>query len=115
MNFTFKMITMAGAALTASLMAMTAMAADMPVFDITIKNHRFEPSTITIPADTKVRLNVKNADAEAEEFESADLSREKIIAGNSQSSIIIGPLTLGTYAFVGEYHAETAKGQIVVK
>ena len=112
MNCILKIITFTAAL---SLFAMPVVAADMPVFDLIIKNHRFEPSTITIPVDTKVRLNVKNADAEAEEFESADLSREKIIAGNSQSTIIIGPLTAGTYAFVGEYHAETAKGQIIVK
>ena len=92
-----------------------ALADDLKVYDLTIKNHKFEPATITIPADSKVKLNIKNADSEVEEFDSLDLSREKVIAGNSQAVVLVGPLKAGTYKFRGEYHEETAKGQIIAK
>jgi len=83
--------------------------------EITIKEHKFSPAEITIPAGKKVKLVVKNQDATAEEFESHSLHREKVIPGNSQAAIIIGPLDAGTYEFVGEFNEDTAKGRIIVK
>lgn len=92
----------------------TALAAD-PTFVITIKNHRFEPSVVTVPAGQRIRLVVKNRDATPEEFESHALKREKVIPGRSQGVILIGPLKPGSYPFVGEFHEKTAKGRIVAK
>ena len=88
---------------------------EIPTFPLTIAKHRFEPSTITIPANTKVKLVIKNTDATAEEFESESLKREKVIAGGAQALVYVGPLTAGTYPFVGEFNEATAKGEIVVK
>jgi plastocyanin len=89
--------------------------ADMPEFKLAIKGHQFTPATLEIPADTKVKIVVKNEDATAEEFESHALKREKIVPAGSEASVIIGPLKAGEYPFVGEYHEDTAKGKIVVK
>jgi len=95
--------------------AATAAAADEPSFELVIKDHKFTPSEITIPANTKVKLVVRNDDATPEEFESKKLNREKVIAGKSQATINVGPLKPGEYPFVGEYNEKTAKGKIVVK
>ena len=84
-------------------------------FSLTIKNHRFTPDEITIPANTKVKLLVKNLDLTPEEFESEKLHREKVIQGHSQAVIFIGPLEPGSYPFIGEFHKDTAKGHINVK
>jgi plastocyanin len=84
-------------------------------FTITIKDHRFEPSELQVPAGKKIRLRVKNLDPTPEEFESHDLKREKVIPGKSEATIIIGPLKPGTYKFVGEFHEATAKGSLVAK
>jgi Cupredoxin-like domain len=97
------------------LVAVTPVFADDPSFDITIKEHRFTPSEITIPKDTKVWLVVINQDATAEEFESHSLHREKVIPGNSRAVIRIGPLAPGSYEFVGEFHEDTARGTLIVK
>jgi hypothetical protein len=43
------------------------------------------------------------------------LNREKVIAGKSTATIVIGPLKAGRYPFVGEYHEKTAQGVIVVR
>lgn len=82
---------------------------------IVIKNHRFDPAEITLPAGKKLKLVIDNQDATPEEFESHDLRREKMVAGNSKATVWIGPLKPGTYSFFGEYHEATAKGTLIVK
>ncbi|MCB1680933.1 MAG: cupredoxin domain-containing protein [Rhodospirillales bacterium] len=85
--------------------------------DITIvlKDHKFEPSTVEVPAGERVKLIIDNQDPTPEEFESHELKREKVIKGNGQGVVMIGPLEEGSYAFVGEFNEETAKGVIVAK
>jgi plastocyanin len=99
---------------TFSLFAAPALADNMD-YALSIKDHRFEPATLEIPADTKVKLVVKNLDATAEEFESHDFNREKVIAGGSEASIFVGPLKAGEYRFFGEFHEKTAQGKLIVK
>jgi plastocyanin len=89
--------------------------ADMPKYSITIKNHQFMPSEITIEAGNRVKLFVFNDDDTAEEFESYSLNREKLIAGKSKAKIYIGPLDPGRYEFFGEFNRKTAQGVIIVK
>jgi plastocyanin len=101
-------------ALAATVSSGGALAQDAPL-TLTIKDHRFEPAELQVPAGKKIRLLVKNLDATPEEFESADLKREKVIPGKSQATIVIGPLKPGTYKFVGEFHESTARGTIVAK
>ena len=105
--------------LLAGLLLLSAMgiaaAADEPEFTLVIKNHRFTPTEITVPAGKKLKLIVDNQDATPEEFESHKLHREKVIAGNSKATILVGPLKPGTYEFVGEYHEATAKGKLIAK
>ncbi len=90
-------------------------AAELPIYELSIKDHRFQPDTIEIPAGTKVKLLIKNLDATPEEFESHELNREKIISGNSEVKIFIGPLDPGEYGFFGEFNEATAQGKIIVK
>jgi hypothetical protein len=84
-------------------------------FPLTIKNHRFEPAEFEVPANVKVKLQVKNEDATPEEFESSTLRREKVIPGGKEASIFVGPLMAGRYEFIGEFNRETARGAIIVK
>lgn len=82
---------------------------------LTIKDHKFIPETLEIPAGEKVKITVDNQDPTPEEFESYELNREKIIPGNSKGSVFVGPLAAGTYPFFGEFNQATAKGQIIAK
>jgi len=86
-----------------------------PVIEIEIRNHLFYPSEISIPADTKVKLLIINQDPTAEEFESYELNREKVIPGNSKGVVFIGPLPTGEYPFFGEFFPKTAQGKVIVK
>ncbi len=84
-------------------------------FSLTIKDHRFAPAELEVPAGKDLTLNVTNADATAEEFESDDFDAEKVIAGGQSAVIKVGPLDPGRYEFYGEYHEDTAKGALVAK
>ncbi len=89
--------------------------AGTPLVDISIEQHLFIPSEITIPANTKVKLRIHNRDATPEEFESWELNREKVIMGNSTAIIFIGPLLPGAYPFFGEFNPKTAQGKVIVE
>lgn len=104
--------------LAGALLAMTTMAsatAEEQVFTLTIKNHRFEPQVLEVPAGQKFKVLVKNQDATPEEFDSYDLDREKVVSGGSEGIVFLGPLDPGTYEFMGEFHSDTAKGKVVAK
>ena len=91
-----------------------ATAADNEVA-ITIKDHKFTPAEIRVPAGQKVKLIIENQDATPEEFESHELNREKIIAPRSKAAIWIGPLKAGKYPFMGEFNQATAKGVVIAE
>lgn len=95
--------------------SLTARAAEIPTVNLVIKDHVFTPAEVTVPAGVKVKLVVHNQDSTAEEFESDELGREKIIPAGQQAVIYIGPVKPGRYPFVGEFHEETARGVIVAK
>jgi hypothetical protein len=84
-------------------------------FPLTIKDHRFEPTEFEVPANTKVKLLVKNEDITAEEFESSSLHREKVVPPGKEISVLIGPLKPGRYEFIGDFNRATAHGAIIVK
>ncbi|MEK9920111.1 MAG: cupredoxin domain-containing protein [Luminiphilus sp.] len=85
-----------------------------PTVELEIINHVFQPSALEIPAGQKVRLLVVNRDPTPEEFESYELNREKVIAGNAKAVIFVGPLEPGDYPFFGEFNPKTAQGVIRV-
>lgn len=82
--------------------------------DLRIKDHKFMPDVIEIPADKKIDITVYNDDPTIEEFESLDLKREKIVLGNSSIKIVLAPLAPGEYKFFGDFHQESAQGKIIV-
>lgn len=83
--------------------------------ELRIRDHLFFPDTLVIPANQKVRIRIFNEDPTPEEFESFELNREKVIAGNSQTVIFIGPLNEGEYFFFGEFFPKTAQGVVIVE
>ena len=97
-----------------ALVPALAFAADNEV-TIIIKDHRFNPAEVRVPAGQKVKLIVDNQDATPEEFESHELNREKIIAPKSKASIYIGPLKPGKYPFFGEFNQATAQGVVIAE
>jgi hypothetical protein len=88
--------------------------ADEPI-KLTLKNHKFTPSTITVKANEPSQILFINEDDTAEEFDSPALKVEKVVGGHGQGKIRLRALAPGKYPFTGEYHADTAKGVVIAK
>jgi hypothetical protein len=101
--------------LALALCSGSALAGDPGTFTMRIKDHKFIPAQLVVPANTKFKLIVVNEDATPEEFESHELNREKIVTGNGKITVFIGPLKPGRYPFFGEFHPKTAQGVLVAK
>jgi hypothetical protein len=71
-----------------------------------IKDHRFQPSELKAPANRPITLAVRNLDPTPEEFE---------IAGNSESTIQLPPLSPGRYRFYGDFNQATAQGALIAE
>ncbi|HEY5649435.1 MAG TPA: cupredoxin domain-containing protein [Nitrospiria bacterium] len=82
---------------------------------IVIKDHKFEPSEVRVPAGVKINLIVVNEDPSPEEFESHSLNREKVIQGGKTATIKLPKLKPGKYDFFGEFNPETAQGVIIAE
>ena len=80
---------------------------------LVLKDHRFTPSTLIVPARQKIQVLLLNQDGATEEFDSRDLNVEELVTPNGQVTLSIGPLKPGAYAFMGEFHPDTAQGHVV--
>src|SRR2546421_3864387 len=78
-----------------------------------IKDHRFQPAEIRVPANTPITLVIRNLDPTPEEFESKTLRVEKIVAGKSEITIRLRPLAPGRYRFYGDFNKATAQSAII--
>jgi Cupredoxin-like domain len=81
---------------------------------ISVKDHRFQPSQISAPANRPISIRVKNLDAAPMEFESVSLRVEKVIASGSEGVVNVRALAPGRYEFFDDFHQET-RGVLVVE
>ena len=95
--------------------ASSVSATEPPEFRLVIRDHRFVPAELKVPANTKIKLVVVNQDVTPEEFESHELNREKVVTGRGTIPVYVGPLKPGRYPFFGEFHAETAQGALIAQ
>ncbi|TXT39136.1 MAG: hypothetical protein FD135_2386 [Comamonadaceae bacterium] len=115
MNTLFKPF--AALLLTASLwLTLTPLwAQELPTVSLLIRDGHFIPATLKVPANTKFRLLIKNEGPAAEEFESLELRKEKVLAPGASSFLIFQPLKPGSYKFFGDFHPATAQGQLLAQ
>jgi heme/copper-type cytochrome/quinol oxidase subunit 2 len=72
-----------------------------------------EPASLTLPANTPIKLKVVNAGDAAVEFESFDLHRERVVQPGQSITVNIPALAPGTYTFVDDFSHGAVKGEIV--
>ncbi len=101
--------------LLAGLLLSNASQAALPAYKLTIKDGRFKPQTLKVPARTRFKLVITNLGPGPEEFESTKLRKESVIAEGVTRSVVFAPLKPGKYRFFGEFHLDTAEGHIVVE
>jgi hypothetical protein len=91
----------------------TGNAEEPATIEVTLKNHQFSPAEIHVPTGKPVILRITNQDDTVEEFDSIALQVEKVIVGGHYALVRLRPLGPGRFPFMGEYHAETAKGVVI--
>ena len=90
-----------------------ALADEIPAKQLVITKHQFSPAELTVPANTRVKLLIRNDGALPAEFESYDLSREIVLPAHSQVTVYIGPLKPGLYKFFNDFD-QSMQGWVVV-
>jgi hypothetical protein len=93
----------------------TQVHAEDAAVQLAFTQHRFVPDHLVVPANVKFRVMVKNNDDTADEFESVDLNREKLVPSGQTITVFLGPLSPGQYKFFGDFHQDTAQGVMVAK
>jgi heme/copper-type cytochrome/quinol oxidase subunit 2 len=81
--------------------------------ELRYRGGRFEPSSVTLPANTPVKLQVTNASDAAIEFESFELHRERVVQPGQTITVFIPALAPGSYPFFNDLNRAEAKGEIV--
>jgi heme/copper-type cytochrome/quinol oxidase subunit 2 len=71
------------------------------------------PASLTLPANTPVKLQVTNAGADAVEFESFELHRERVVQPGQTITVYIPALAPGVYPFFDDFSHGAVKGEIV--
>ena len=101
-------------AILAALFAANSHAQE-PDYTITLKDGKFAPANLVIPAETKVKITVKNQDSVPAEFESYELNREKVVGAKSEITVFVGPLKAGSYGYFDDFHRATTQGTLTAK
>lgn len=101
------------AMIVGTILGQGCLAEDLPEIALTLKGHVFTPAQITVPTGKPIVLVITNLDDQADEFEMHLPVIEKVVPPGSTVKVRLRPLGVGRFPFMGEFHAETAKGVII--
>jgi uncharacterized cupredoxin-like copper-binding protein len=90
-------------------------AAPLPSFAVSIRDGRFSPNRLEVPAGQRVRLELANEGPGPLEFENADMHVEKILAAGARSFVILPGLPPGEHSFVDEFNPITGELIVIAK
>ncbi len=90
-------------------------AEEMPVFSIQFKDGAITPLRLDVPARKTFKIELSNVGTTPAEFESIELHREKVLAPQSNSFIVIKSLDPGEYKFFDDFHPEAPQAVLVAK
>ena len=102
-------------ALTLLVVAMAAVAAaDDQGIPLSVHDAGFAPAELKASAGARVRIEVSNQTANAIEFESFELNRERVIQPGQTVNIYVSGLAPGRYEFFDDFHQER-RGALVIE
>lgn len=100
----------------ASLAGMACAKADTtPTFSIEFHDGKVAPTTLEVPANRRIRIELHNTGITPAEFESNELRLEKVLAPQSTSVLVIHTLDPGKYTFFDDFHPNAPKAVLVAK
>ena len=79
------------------------------------RDGKFFPAELIVPQGRKIRIEIRNEGKDPVEFESMELRKEKVLAPDSKSVVVIVPQQPGSYKFFDDFHPKTGQGVLVVK
>lgn len=92
-----------------------ARAEEVPVFRIEFKDGVVTPLRLEVPANKPFKIELHNTGKTPAEFESIELRREKVLAAESTSFIVIRRLDPGEYKFFDDFHPDAPQALLVAK
>ncbi len=106
------------ASLAATVLAMLAVPAtwaaeNLP--EVRFQKGRFEPMSLSVPANQPVQIKVVNRGDSAIEFESFELNRERVVQPGQTITVYLRPLSAGTYHFFDDFHHDAGQGTLEAK
>nr|EES53166.1 MAG: conserved protein of unknown function [Leptospirillum ferrodiazotrophum] len=81
---------------------------------VTIKDHRFTATALSVPPGQPLLFRVTNLDATPEEFESYDMGFEVLVRPGQTILVPVSGLGKGRYDFFGDFHPGTAHATLTV-
>ncbi|MBY6264884.1 cupredoxin domain-containing protein [Azospirillum sp. 412522] len=102
-------------ALALSAAAPPASAGDDPTFVIEFNDGAMSPQRLEVPADTRIELKLVNKGKTPAEFESLPLRKEKVLAPESESFMVIKGLDPGEYSFFDDFHPEAPPAVLIAR
>ncbi len=107
--------------LTASALFATALACGAraaggeATFHIEFNDGRVTPRRLEVPANRRLVLELVNKGKSPAEFESHELRKEKVLAPDSNSVLVIHELDPGEYDFFDDFHPGAPPAVLVAK
>jgi hypothetical protein len=111
----FRVFTLIVAAAVMAMPSSPVRAQQAVEISITVKDNKFAPPEVEAPANTPIRLKIKNLDPKPMEFESKSLKVEKIVTGGGEVTINVRAQKPGRYEFFDDFHEDTTRGVLIVK
>lgn len=99
----------------ATALAGLAVAQDLPAFQVVMKDGRFFPERLDVPAGTRLKLVLKNEGRGPAEFENLSMRVEKVLAPGVTSFVVLHGLKPGEYRFVDEFRPHGGSLTLVAK
>ncbi|CAG9000919.1 MAG: hypothetical protein CENE_02926 [Candidatus Celerinatantimonas neptuna] len=90
-------------------------AASRLTIELQLTPEGFNPSTIYVPSDRRIKINMINKTTRVAELESYDMKFEKIAIPSGRISVFTGPLKAGKYSFFNDYSSKHLTGNIIVQ
>lgn len=88
---------------------------EMPAFVIELKDGVISPLRLEVPANRTFKIELRNTGTTPAEFESLELHREKVLAAQSTSFMVIKNLDPGEYKFFDDFHPDAPQAVLVAK
>ena len=88
---------------------------ELPSFHIVVKDARFAPARVEVPAGRRVKLTLQNDGPGPLEFENDDMHIEKVLSAGARSFVVLPPLKPGEYDFVDEFNPITGELKVIAK